>query len=608
MRFKPRPYQEEADQALAADLAENPTGNPLVVVPTGGGKAYLIGKAMQRILREDPNARIINATHVSELVVQNYQECLEFWPDAPAGVYSAGAGRRQTHKRITFAGVQSIYKKARAFGRVTHLLVDEAHLISRNSTGMYRKLINVLTEINPQLRIIGYTATPYRLDTGGMIGGENALFHRIAFDVRLDMLVREGYLCPLRSKDPTVKYDLSNVGGSGDFNAKQMDAAINTVAINTASVDEMIAAGQDRLGWLAFCVSVEQAEAVVALLNARGYPSAVVHGDLDKNTRKRRISDYKAQRLRCLVSVNVLTTGFNAPHVDLIALMRATKSTGLYVQMLGRGTRLSPQTGKVDCLVLDYGENIKRFGPVDMLPSMPPVKVPGAGDAPIKVCPECSEEVHISIMTCPDCGFDFPEPEKEVITSAETDAVMASYAFKDEYLRPVIRCNGYIHSPTDGRPPSLRMEYVVNRNGEEILVKEWLPFEGSPSGKGMCQKFWLDAGGNVPTPSTTAEAHSRMAQGEIHSPASVVVSRSGNYWNVASRSFVDRGRTDFTKEQLHERGYTGKEMAAKLGKKTKSFTALAKKNGIVSIGKDSSGTLFWDRERIDLIVAKMVDA
>lgn len=384
--LKLRPYQQEAIDAIYAYFGKH-TGNPLIVIPTAGGKSLVMAAFSEGVLKTWPDQRILIVTHVRELIAQNHAEMLGLWPEAPAGVYSAGLGRREADARILFAGIQSVHRKAVEIGHCDLVLIDEAHLIPVSSATMYRRFIDELMAINPKLKVIGFTATPYRLDSGMLHEGDAALFTDLAFEVSVRELIDRGYLCPLVSKQPKTRLDVGGVGSrGGEFIASELQAAVDKEAITRAAVSEVIAYGAERKSWLAFCSGVEHARHVAEEFRGRGITCSTIFGDTPKDERDKIIAAFKRGEIRALASMGVLTTGFNAPGVDLIAMLRPTKSAGLYVQMAGRGTRLAP--GKANCLVLDFAGNVSRHGPIDLVEPRRPGGA-GGGEAPTKVCPEC---------------------------------------------------------------------------------------------------------------------------------------------------------------------------------------------------------------------------
>ena len=396
-----RPYQEAAIAAIYKYYGEN-TGNCCVVIPTAGGKSLVMAAFIEGVLKAWPDQRILIVTHVRELIAQNHAEMIGLWPEAPAGIYSAGLGKREAQARILFAGIQSIHRRAQEVGHTDLVMIDEAHLIPGNSSTMYRRFLDALTRINPALKVIGLTATPFRLDSGMLHEGNDALFTDIAYEAPVRDLIDAGYLSPLVSKQPATRLDVSKVGTrAGDYIQRDLAAAVDQEAITRAAVTEIIAHGRDRKSWLAFCSGVDHARHVAEEFARQGIICSTIFGDTPKEERDAIIAAFKRGEIRALASMGVLTTGFNAPGVDLIALLRPTKSAGLYVQMVGRGTRLAP--GKENCLVLDFAGNVRRHGPIDLVRPRRPGDA-GGGEAPTKVCPECESIIALSAAECPDSG------------------------------------------------------------------------------------------------------------------------------------------------------------------------------------------------------------
>lgn len=406
--IKLRDYQQEAiNQTL--DWLGNNDGNLVVSLSTGAGKSIIIAEFCRMALQTYEGTKIIMLTHVRELISQNLDKLKTIWPEAPVGVYSAGLGRKEIFQ-IIYAGVQSIWKKAVEVGHIDLVLVDECHLISHKNEGMYRTFIQDLKEINPKLRVIGLTATPYRMGHGYIHDG-SALFDGMIEPVGIELLLKEGYLAPLRSK--FTDHHLSTEGVAkrgGEYVEKELQLAVDTDKNNAMVINEMIKYGEDRRSWIAFCTGVTHAEHICELLNLNGISSKVIAGSTNKNERSKMVNDFKAGEIRCLCSVNVVAIGFDAPNVDMIAMIRPTMSAGFYVQMAGRGLRTAE--GKENCLVLDFAGNISQHGPITKV--RPPAKKgEKVGEAPVKVCENCQEIVHLSCKVCPACGKEFPPPVKE---------------------------------------------------------------------------------------------------------------------------------------------------------------------------------------------------
>ena len=242
--------------------------------------------------------------------------------------------------------------------------------------------------------------------------GPEALFTDLAYEVSVRELIDQGYLCPLVSKQTEIQLDVTGVGTrGGEFIASQLEAAVDQDPITRAAVDEIVAYGRDRKAWLLFCAGVDHARHVCDAVRARGISCATIFGETARHERDEIIGAFKRGEIRALASMGVLTTGFNAPHVDLIAMLRPTRSAGLYVQIAGRGTRLAP--GKENCLVLDFAGNVARHGPIDLVRPRN-LRGDGEGEAPVKTCPECRSILPAAATECPDCGYAFPLREIKI--------------------------------------------------------------------------------------------------------------------------------------------------------------------------------------------------
>jgi len=519
-----RPYQQAAITAIYGYF-EKTSGHPLVVIPTAGGKSLVLAAFTAGVLKTWPDQRILIVTHVRELIAQNYAEMIGLWPEAPAGIYSAGLGRREAQARILFAGIQSVHTRAFEIGHTDLVLIDEAHLIPGASTTMYRRFLDELQAINPRLKVIGLTATPFRLDCGMLHEGDNALFTDIAFEVSVRDLIDQGYLCPLISKRPKTRLDVTGVATrGGEFVAPDLAAAVDQPSITTAAIDEVMDYGRERRSWLLFCAGVDHARHVAAAIEARGIPCGTIFGDTPKDERDEIIAAFKRGELRALASMGVLTTGFNAPAVDLIALLRPTKSAGLYVQMMGRGMRLAP--GKDNCLVLDFAGNVERHGPVDLVRPKRPGE-PGDGVAPTKVCPNCESIVALSAAACPDCGHVFPP---RVVKIAPTAAMLPVLSSAEPMWVPVQSVNYRQHIKPGGKP-SLKVTYVCGM----VPHAEWICFEHPGFARRKAEMWWQERAPHRPVPRTVAEALTHCQR--LPAPVAIRVAPQGRYTRILGYRF-----------------------------------------------------------------------
>ena len=412
-----REYQSRSIELLY-DWMSNNKGHPCVVMPTGSGKSHVIAALCKDAIQTWPETRILMLTHVKELIEQNAEKMRLHWPGAPLGIYSASVGKRQLGEPITFAGIQSVRDKAKLIGHIDLIIIDECHLVNHKDEGGYRKLIGELIAVNPALRIIGYSATPYRLGHG-LITDKPALFDDLLTPVSIEELVFKGYLATLRSKVTKAKLDVSGVKKrGGEFIESELQAAVDTDDKNQAVVHEVMGLAGERKAWLFFCAGVKHAEHVAEVLRQHGVTAECVTGETPKKERERMLADFKAGRVRALTNANVLTTGFDYPDIDLVVMLRPTMSASLYVQMAGRGMRVKSHTDH--CLVLDFAGVVESHGPITNV--QPPKKGgDGNGEAPVKVCDHCGELVHISVMLCPSCGEQFPEPVKKSMVLRNDD-------------------------------------------------------------------------------------------------------------------------------------------------------------------------------------------
>ncbi len=460
-----RPYQRAAIDGLYNYWSDKKGDNPIIVAPTGSGKSLIIAHLIKDAMSY-PGTRVLMLTHVKELLEQNASELVALYPDADVGFYSASLKKKVLRKPITFAGIQSIHKKAYQIVPAPDLvIVDEAHLIPKTDGTRYNKFLSDLRICNRGVKVVGLTATPYRLDSGWLHEGDNAIFDGIAYDIPVADLMEQGFLAPVISKSGVKTIDLSNVGKrGGEYIESELAKAASDPELVTETVAEIVRYGAERKAWLVFACGVNHAELLRAEFETHGIEADVVTGANGMSARAEKIDRFRRGGSKCLINVNVLTTGFNVPHVDLVAIVRATESTGLYIQIVGRGTRIAP--GKENCLVLDYGDNVMRHGFIDQIKP----KIKGRtedGQAPVKKCPECLTVNHAAVRVCIECGHEFPPPQFNHGTKAYSGA-MISTQVEAEWVD--VDDVGYSRWRKEGKPDSIRVTYYCGL----IKVSEWL--------------------------------------------------------------------------------------------------------------------------------------
>ncbi len=497
-----RPYQREAIDALYKYWQSPSAGNGLIVVPTGGGKSLIMAAIVKEIEEKWPGTRILILSHVKELLSQDYAEIKEHWPEAPIGIFSAGLGRKELQAPILVAGIQSLAAHAHKMDPPPEIvIVDEVHLVPRSETTRYNATLKTLKQMYPHLKVIGLSATPYRLDSGYLHHGDGAIFDQIVYDIPVQMLIDQGYLSPLSVKGTPVKIDASGVRHSGrEFVAGELEQKILESNVTTAAVKDLVERGRDRKKWLVFAAGVKHALEIKRCLDLYGIESDVITGETPSGEREGLIDAFKGRSLgpiRCLINVNVLTTGFNVPQVDLIALMRPTESVGLYVQMVGRGLRKAQ--GKTDCLIADYAGLTIRHGPIDAVdPGRPPYTGEG-GVPPAKECPECQAIIHAAARTCPVCGYVFP-PSEVYINNKPVEAPVLKAQIEPEEI--AVTFTDYTLHQKEGKKESVKITYSHGLG----TISEWIfPESNTQWGDFYYRKFCREMGLAEPYPRTADE-------------------------------------------------------------------------------------------------------
>ena len=527
-----RDYQRASLDALDAHWRGGGRDG-LIVLPTGAGKAFVIAALVRETLAGAPATRIAIVTHSRELIAQNHQELLAHWPEAPAGIDSAGLGRRESGAPVLFCGIQSVWNRAEAIGPRDLVVVDEAHLIPRSAETRYGRFLAHLRALRPELRVVGLTATPYRLDSCRLDDGEGRIFERIVYEANVGDLIQRGHLSPLVSKATLTALDVSGLPKrGGDYVPSALEAAVNRDWITRAAVEEMVGYGERRRAWLAFCVSLAHAAAVRDAVRDHGIACETVSGETGKRERDRIVRAFREGRIRCLTSVGVLATGFNVPAVDLVALLRPTQSTGLYVQQVGRALRRAP--GKADALILDYAGLVRMHGPVDIVTARTAAAVRGReGEVRAKPCPGCGALIALNASTCEGCWVEAEEPEPEPAHEAAAD---------DE--RPILSRAVSAWMPVEGwsldaRPgpggtESLRLCLRLAVGGRHEIG---LGLEASGYRREKAVRWWRGLGGGREAPLTVAEALRRAD--EITCPAAIRIRATGRLAESVELRFAD---------------------------------------------------------------------
>ncbi|EGQ8919353.1 DEAD/DEAH box helicase [Vibrio parahaemolyticus] len=385
-----RPYQADSVKAVIHYFRKHSTP-AVIVLPTGAGKSLVIAE-LARLAK----GRVLVLAHVKELVEQNHAKYEGY--GLKGAIFSAGLGRKETNQQVVFASVQSVVRNLDSFkNQFSLLVIDECHRVPDDKNSSYQKVITHLRELNPGIKVLGLTATPYRLGMGwiyqyhtrGQVRTEESRFFRdCIFELPIRYLLDENFLTPARMMDaPVLSYDFSQLkpANTGRYKEAEMDMVIDKAKRATPQiVEQIIQYARERKGVMIFAATVRHAQEIHGLLPEG--ETAIVIGDTPTPERDAIIQAFKNREIKYLVNVSVLTTGFDAPHVDLIAILRPTESVSLYQQIVGRGLRLSE--GKNECLVLDYAGNSYDL------------YQPEVGD------PKPDSTSEIITIPCPACGFN----------------------------------------------------------------------------------------------------------------------------------------------------------------------------------------------------------
>jgi DNA repair protein RadD len=518
-----RDYQHEAVQAVYGHLRTR-DDNPCVVLPTAAGKTPV----MAQICKDAAtlwDGRVLVLAHVKELLEQTARTLSEMAPELDIGVHSAGLGSRDTEHAVIVAGIQSVYRRAPELGRFDLIMVDEAHLLPPDGEGMYRSFLVDAAVINPHIRLVGLTATPYRMKTGTICEPDHLLNH-VCYEIGVKELIVAGYLCPLKTKATRHKVDTDGLHvRAGEFIPSETQDLMDTDELVRAACEEIIEYTRGRRSCLIFASGVEHGRHVARVLREEhGVAVGEVYGHTPPAERDELIARFRgstdglfSEPLHYLVNVNVLTTGFDAPNIDCIAMLRPTMSPGLYYQQVGRGFRI--HESKQDCLVLDFGGNVLRHGPVDQVRISE--RFQSDGEAPAKECPECHSLVAAGYRVCPECGYEFPPPERSRHDpKATTAGILSGEATTTEHaIQEVFYSVHQKRDAPDDHPKTMRVEYRV---GWQQWQSEFICFEHTGWARVKGESWWRERS-DWPVPDTVEEAVEIAGKGGLCETLSITV-------------------------------------------------------------------------------------
>lgn len=409
--LQPRFYQQDAHNAVI-DHWRASTLPVVVEAATGAGKSVIVAMLAKTLHDLSGGKRVLCLAPSAILTEQNHEKYLAI--GEKASIYSASISKSLRHQ-VIFATPLTFKKVARRLGgEFAGVIVDECHGI----TDSIKQIIEDMRQSAPTLRVCGLSATPYRLQTGFIFGvdpdgkalnesvARDPYFHQCVYSIGARMLLDLGFLTPLRAGEINAsKYETDGlkVQSNGQFSAATVKAAFEGWGRRTAAiVADVVAQTQDATGVMLFAATRQHAKEIMASLHPDN--SALITGETPKGEREKTVKDFKSGKFLYLVSVGTLTTGFDAPNVSHIAILRATESVSLLQQIMGRGMRLFD--GKTECVVFDYAGNFEKHCPDGDLyaPQVKAAYQSEGGDPIEAVCESCSR-VNMFSARPNDSGF-----------------------------------------------------------------------------------------------------------------------------------------------------------------------------------------------------------
>ncbi len=536
-----RPYQQEAlNTVMQAMRTERYL---LVQAATGAGKTIFFS-ALIKLCMEQYSMRIGILAHREILVRQALEKLLKVWPEGKDRIGLACAsvsGNVNLRSPVLIGSSQTLAARLGSMPPLDLIIIDECHRVPpANKKSQYQTFLKKMEEYYPKVRVLGVTATPYRLGHGYVYGnqcrkGERNWWPKLHASIGISTLQEQGFLVPLRAfQAEDISSELSSVRRSnGEFAKGELsDVMVKEVHISSA-VRAYEKYAEDRRHVVAFCVTIRHAERLQKAFADAGYPASVIHSEQSKEDRSHAMADFEAGESRVICNVGVLTEGWDCTAVDCILMCRPTMSPALYVQMVGRGLR--PHPGKKDCLLLDLSGNCVRHGNVDD----PDVKIGGEGkkkdeeeekEERTTVCPKCHCIVSLPAKECPECGYIFPGIE---LVEKKASVNMTEVNWGAQAVK-IHSWNFHSHTSKRGNHMAqLSMLCAMDGASLPIMVNAFFDFEAQsgPWMQSRSRKDWWELAG-TPPPASVDEALTRMQ--ELRIPDRITVIRKQGYYNVVS--------------------------------------------------------------------------
>lgn len=545
-----RPYQVECTKAFFDYFESGKTGNPLFVIPMRMGKSLQMADIMKQAHQMYPPTRFISVTTESKLLTQNEQELREYWPFLSTSFYAAKLKKRNLSGQVIFASIQSIWNKVEKIHHDVDLIfVDEAQDIGEKEDAIYRKFFVACKKRWPAVKIVGFTGTPFRADSGYLHHGKKRLFTDIAYNIPISYAIEEGYWCPPTTPETVIKINTDNVPvtATNDFHQRKLAEATDKEEITRAICADMVKHGatiHPNLSWIAYATDTDHCDHVRdELQNVHGIRCESLHSKLAPDEQDGIMQAYEADEIKCLVVSGMLTKGFNKPNLGLVALIRATQSPNYYAQTATRGCTaiyapghdLNTKEGrkaaiaasiKPHTLILDYGDMINRLGPIDDVIVESKPESNGEGEAPLKVCPKCYTPIMAALMTCPECDYEFPYQAKINTIASNAPILAAQRVPRWARVAHVM----YRRHQKSGKKPCLSVQYICGTHH----IYTWRFFEWPDE---ESQNWWRESANTEP-PTSVDEAISRC--NELKKPIAILLKKEGKYEKVQGFDYDGR--------------------------------------------------------------------
>jgi DNA repair protein RadD len=520
-----RPYQASAVETLKSALVRKPS--VLLTAGCAAGKTVVFSELVAWLRRHGKRSLIL--IDREQLVSQTAARLSEYLGEHVGIVCRSAARYRDLTQPVTVASRQTLAPMLRngsADYNCNLLVLDEAHL---SQSAQYRAIIERLRENHPDMRILGCTATPFRMFGGPIYGRKKSLWDQIDVRITTAELLEQGYLTPLtwkvRQSDFLKQLDLIEKSGTGEIDEQAQSDVVGSVTFVAGVYEAWTQYCRERKT-IIYALNIAHAEAIAALFSDQGVPAWVIHSKMPAWKVHYTIDEF-TKGLGVIINVGILTLGSDIPSTTAIILARRTLSTALFFQIVGRGSRLHP--GKSDCLIIDLAGNAFLHG-ID--PDNPVLQFAGDEDpAPrIKICPMCETATSMQAATCASCGFKFPvdqvkpaapEPVKDHGPAGEL------VDFKGFTVEACHQVDYKFHQRYNATNiPTVECTYHC----EGRWIRQWLcpEHEQGTFPQKKAKWYWIGLGGRYPVPTSVRE-WIRRAPAELNGNVTVTLDESGKY-------------------------------------------------------------------------------